>query len=234
MPRFSHRHLFGLLLWLCATLSLPALVAQETATAAPTPATQERPFDPLFQEAQGLAALQQGDLVRALLHLRRASLAAPGSRRISRELAQARQNFPQALRQDASQRRFTLPWSPTYPQWCAASLALWGALCLCLLTLLWKRPRFLVRLTLVLALATLLLGAYTLRFAWCLRHQPPAVVQAESILPRKGPGESFAPAAGAPLPQGSEITLLFVQGKWARVTLPDHSPAWLPADSLLF
>ncbi len=225
------RTLFGLLLWLCAALALPAF-SQEAVTSVPV--SQERLRDPFFQESQGLSCLQEGEWLLGLLHLRRASLAAPGHRRISRELSQVRQHFPQALPQNAPSQGFSLPWQPTYPQGCVASLCLWGALCLCLCTLLWKRPRPLVHLTLLLALATLAMGSYTLRLAWKLHHQPPAVVKAQSILPRKGPGETFAPATTTPLPQGSEVTLLFVQGKWCRVTLPDHAPAWLPADSLLF
>ncbi|MGN0866692.1 MAG: hypothetical protein ACI4SG_03320 [Oligosphaeraceae bacterium] len=227
------RHIPGPLLCLCLCLALPAF-SQEAAAPAVVPPSRERLHDPFFQERQGLSCLRRGEVLLGLLHLRRASLAAPGSRRISRELALVRENFPQARRQDASSRRLPLPWQPTYPQWCAVSLCLWGVLCLCLLTLLWKRPRPLVRLTLLLALATLAAGARTLRFAWNLHHQTPAVVQSESILPRKGPGETFAPADASPLAQGSEVTLLFVQGKWSRVILPDHSPAWLPAESLLF
>ena len=217
---------FPCLLLLALLLPWPRGFAQPPATP-----TGHRRMDPGFQERQGMLLFQQGDSPRALLHLQRARLCAPGNPRLLQELDQVRNTLPKASRTSLPKPLLPFPYLPTFPQLVAATLAAWGLLCLTLLALLWHRKRGLQRLALSLALLTLLLATPTLAWTWRLHQTSPAVVITPEAQPRSGPGNTF-PQTATPLPQGSEVTLHYTQGKWCRVTLPDNSPAWLPKNSL--
>jgi tetratricopeptide (TPR) repeat protein len=62
---------------------------------------------------------------------------------------------------------------------------------------------------------------------------PEAVVMADGVIGRKGPGgAAYAPSFDAPLAAGLELTLLEDRGQWLRVRLADGRETWVPASSV--
>ena len=160
----------------CLPLLALLLPCPRGSAQAPATPTGHRRMDPGFQERQGMLLFQQGDSPRALLHLQRARLCAPGNPRLLQELDQVRNTLPKASRTSLPKPPLPFPYPPTFPQLVAATLAAWGLLCLTLLALLWHRKHGLQRLALSLALLTLLLATPTLAWTWRLHQTSPAVV----------------------------------------------------------
>jgi tetratricopeptide (TPR) repeat protein len=55
------------------------------------------------------------------------------------------------------------------------------------------------------------------------------VILADTTLPRKGPGESYAPTFKEPLHEGTEFRLIDRQAQWLQVELDNGARCWLPS-----
>ncbi|MSR40835.1 MAG: hypothetical protein EXS10_02910 [Phycisphaerales bacterium] len=189
----------------------------------------------------GNARLQAGETGRAIAAFLRAQALAPADTSIAANLDEARR----------SRESLTAAIEPTglarvAPHWrfidasTRALLALtgwtilWSGVCaLLLLDAAKERARGLWKVAAATgALFGCVAGATVLGDRLARSGDQRAVVIAQEILPRKGNGESFAPAIEASLHAGTECVILATRPDWTEISLAPDVRGWVPSNAL--
>lgn len=187
---------------------------------------------------QGHACLLAGDLPSAIVAYRRGLRLAPDDPALRAGLAHARERVAQPETSGVPPTPANRAWLPGGTLRLLALLA-FGAYSLG--WLLWTGGRMarqstLGRHALVAWLLALVLGGVLARDAWQAYREasePLIVVRQEGVHLRQGNGLSYPPHRDAPLPPGTEATLLFERSGWVQVELASGEVGWLPRAAVL-
>ncbi len=185
----------------------------------------------------GNAYFKAGDLGRAILNYRRAQLLLPRDPDVSANLQLARAQTSDLLEAEdggvlvAFVRRVLVEWT-TLDEAAAIALGLWVLLCaLVVVAILWPRGRQGLRYVVGVVAVLLALGllSVTIRVA-DTRGSSPAVVVAQSVEARSGPGTDYV--AEFTLHAGAEVRVLEQRENWARIALPGDLQGWAPDETI--
>ena len=114
----------------------------------------------------------------------------------------------------------------------AATVCWWAALIALAARLIGAGPRRTVtRVAIVFGVLTIALASFGFARWWAWRHMDRAVVIAESVQLRTGPGESFEAALS--MQEGWMLRVLRDEAGWAEVVGEGGATGWLPDASLL-
>lgn len=184
----------------------------------------------------GNATFKAGDLGRAILNYRRAQRRLPRDADVAANLRLARAQTQDRLEPEESAtvvqliEHLLVDWT-TRDEIAALTLALWiiwcGLLVLALMTRRQQRGRRVIRTLLVMVGVLLLLSVLSLGIRmWSARGPTPAVIVAESIEVRSGPGADYL--TEFTLHAGAEVRIIETRGQWARIALPGELQGWAP------
>ena len=180
----------------------------------------------------GNACARLGDPGHAVLNYRRALEYDPAAADIRENLRQARQAQPDQLPPPRPNRVLATLffWHYRYAFFVRVAVAVGALYCFWLiaLALVWARPAWLKCAAGAALLLAVGAGSSVAVSEWQARRHPAAVVVAAEAMPRKGAGESYAPALSAPLHAGAEVTLGRRRDGWAEATLSNGARGWLP------
>ncbi len=189
----------------------------------------------------GNAYFKQGDLGRAVLSYRRAALLAPRDADIRANLALARSQTVDQLK-DSQRPGIPAQLAALASRWltlnelAGISLGLWSLGLLLLILYLNSRPNTQRRegLQYGLILLSLLFVATVLAFGsrlYLARHQPEAVVVASQIDVTSGPGNQYV--VEFTLHGGTEVNLIETRDTWSRLALPGGDlQGWVPSSAV--
>lgn len=185
----------------------------------------------------GDAHYKAGDLGRAILNFRRAQRLLPRDGDVAVNLKLARAQTLDRIEDESEGAivdlmRRIIRWT-TLNEAAKAALTLWALLCaLGIGAILWRGRR---RVLLYLAggVATLLLlGVLSIGIRLLDEHgQPPAVVVADKVPIRSGPGDDYL--IEFTLHSGAEVRIVDRRGDWLRITLPGDLQGWAPNEALI-
>ena len=185
----------------------------------------------------GNAHFKAGDLGYAILNYRRAQILLPRDPDVSANLQLARAQTTDRLEDEdggalvAFVHRALVEWT-TLDEAAAITLGLWVLLCaLAVAAILWPRGRQGLGYVIGVVAVLLVLGllSVTIRVADA-RGGNPAVVVAQSVETRSGPGTDYV--AEFTLHAGAEVRVLEQRESWARVALPGDLQGWLPGEAV--
>lgn len=185
----------------------------------------------------GDAYFKLGDLGRAVLNFRRAQRLLPRDGDVVANLKLARAQTLDRIEVENEGAlvdlvRRVIGWT-TLNEAAALALAVWVLLCgLVISAVLWQRRRRLL-VYLAGAVAVLLLfGLLSIGIRLLdERGQPPAVIVAEEVALRSGPGEDYL--AEFTLHAGAEVRVVERRAGWARVALPGDLQGWAPGEAVV-
>ncbi len=185
----------------------------------------------------GNAYFKAGDLGRAILNYRRAQLLLPRDGDVASNLQVARAQTRDRLDADdggalVALARRTLVESTTLDEAAAVAMGLWVLLCaLVAVALLWPRARQALRygiavVAMMLATGVLSVGIRVLE----ARAGPPAVIVAEEVAARSGPGTEYLTEFS--LHVGAEVRVMEQHDDWLRISLPGDLQGWVPGGAV--
>jgi tetratricopeptide (TPR) repeat protein len=185
----------------------------------------------------GDAYFKLGDLGRAVLNFRRAQRLLPRDGDVTANLRLARSQTVDRI--DVEDKgalvdlvRRIVGWT-TIDEAAALALAIWVLLCgLLISAILWQRRRRPL-LYLAGAVAVLLFfGVLSIGIRLLdERGRPPAVVVAEEVPLRSGPGEDYL--TEFTLHAGAEVRVVEQRGGWVRIALPGDLQGWAPGEAVI-
>jgi hypothetical protein len=185
----------------------------------------------------GNAHFKAGDLGRAILNYRRAQALLPRDPDVAANLQLARAQAVDRLETEDEGvvvglvRRVLVEWT-TLDEVAGIALGLWVLLCaLVVAAILWRRGRQGLRYVIVTVSVTLALGllSVVIRIG-DVRGGSPAVVVAQAVEVRSGPGEDYL--AEFTLHTGAEILVLAQRDDWVRIALPGDLQGWVPGEAV--
>ena len=185
----------------------------------------------------GGAYFKMGDLGRAVLNFRRAQRMLPRDGDVATNLRLARAQTLDRIEVENEGAvvdlfRGLIYWT-ALDEAATVAVALWVALCgLGVGAILWRQRRrtllFLAGgITILLFLGLLSLGIRLLDE----QGQPPAVVVAEEVAVRSGPGDDYL--TEFTLHAGAEVRVVEQRGGWLRIALPGELQGWTPAEAVI-
>jgi tetratricopeptide (TPR) repeat protein len=185
----------------------------------------------------GDAYFKLGDLGHAVLNFRRAQRLLPRDGDVAANLKLARAQTLDRIEVENEGAlvdlvRRVIGWT-TLNEAATLALAVWVILCgLVISAILWRRRRRLL-VYLASAVAVLLLfGLLSIGIRLLdERGQPPAVIVAEEVALRSGPGEDYL--AEFTLHAGAEVRVVGRRTGWARVALPGDLQGWAPGEAVV-
>ena len=184
----------------------------------------------------GNAYFKAGDLGYAILNYRRAQLLLPRDPDVSANLQLARAQTTDRLEAKDSGvlvsfvRRVLVEWT-TLDEAAAITLGLWGLLCaLVVVVIMWPRGRRGLSYVIGVVAVLLALGLVSVTIRVVDARGSPAVVVAQSVETRSGPGTDYV--AEFTLHAGAEVRVLERRENWARIALPGDLQGWLPDETV--
>lgn len=182
------------------------------------------------------AYYKSGDLGRALLNYRRAQLHLPRDPDVASNLSLARAQTKDSLDLEADGfaawvARLLAGWL-TLDETAVLALSLWLVVCaLAVAAILWPRGRKGLKIALALVALGLVFSVFSLGLRlWDAQRGVPAVVLAESVDARSGPGIDYLSEFA--LHAGAEIRVIETRAEWARIALPGQLQGWVPESSV--
>jgi tetratricopeptide (TPR) repeat protein len=184
----------------------------------------------------GDAYFKLGDLGRAVLNFRRAQRLLPRDDDVAANLRLARSQTVDRI--DVGDEgalvdlvRRVVGWT-TLDEAATLALAVWLLLCgLLISAILWQRRRRLLLYLAVVVAVLLFFGVLSLGIRLLdERGQPPAVVVAEEVALRSGPGEDYL--TEFTLHAGAEVRVVERRGGWVRIALPGDLQGWAPGEAV--
>ncbi|MCD6365560.1 MAG: hypothetical protein J7M14_06760 [Planctomycetes bacterium] len=184
----------------------------------------------------GNAYLRTGDIGRAVLYYRRASLLIPNDQNLHQNLSYARSKCIDKIEEkqqakvfktlffwhyDLSSRLRLYVFTATFAMlWIVASVRL-----------LYRRlsPRWAIA---ILAVVTALLSGSLLVETLTAGSTVSGVVLAPEVVARKGDGKTYEPSFKTPLHAGTEFAVLEDRGEWHYAELADGRRCWLPTKAV--
>jgi tetratricopeptide (TPR) repeat protein len=172
-----------------------------------------------------------GQLGRAILNYRRAEKLIPNNADLKQNLRSARSLRMDAIGRSQARSIYQTLFFWHYRLGLGAKLVLFSVAfsiiwMILLLRLFFPRVRLQWFLSLSLLFATLF-GASAGIESVVAKTVQSGVILAESTVPRKGPGESYAESLKEPLHEGTEFRLRDRQGEWVQVELENGLVCWL-------
>ena len=174
-----------------------------------------------------------GELGRAILNYRRAENLIPNNADLKQNLRSARSRRTDAIQKSQVRSIYQTVFFWHYRLSLGAKLLLFSVAfsiiwIVLLLKLLFRRAP--LRWVLILSIfPTAAFGVSSAVEYYAVRSVQSGVILAETTVPRKGPGESYAQSFKEPLHDGTEFRLMEREGEWVRVQLDNGVACWLRA-----
>ncbi len=182
----------------------------------------------------GNAYFRLGDVGRAILNYRRASLYIPGDQNLKTNLDYARSRKVDRAESRESTKIFRTLFFLHYD----IPFQLRGMISTVSFALIWilaavhlflKRSWIKISLIVVVVVCVLFLASVTVEMID--RSQNPAgVIVAGEIVARKGDARTYQPSFTEPLHSGTEFTLVERRGDWWHIQLVNGEKCWIPSE----
>jgi tetratricopeptide (TPR) repeat protein len=183
----------------------------------------------------GNAYFRLGDIGRAILNYRRASLYVSNDQNLERNLDYARSRRVDKPESKESQKVFRtifflhydLPFRIRGVIFVISFALIWV---LAVLYLFWRRSGVRVGIMLVSVVCVLFLASLTVELVNRSRS-PAGVILAEEVVARKGDAETYQPSFTEPLHSGTEYTMVEKRGEWWHIELANGERCWIHANA---
>ena len=184
---------------------------------------------------------QLGDIGKAILYYRKASLLIPGDLNLKENLNTAREKRIDKISEQESSRiletifylHYNLSSSFKSILFAISIAIVWISASLILLKK--KSPpswhhNFLTSITIFSIISLIFLGSLLIDTIE-LHNHPGGVITTNEVIARKGDGEAYSPSFKAPLHSGLEFSLIRERQGWYYIKLPDKTKTWIPEES---
>ncbi len=176
-----------------------------------------------------------GDLGRAILYYRRASLYAANDQNLRQNLEHARSRRVDRIERKQRERIFKtlfflhydVPSRIRFMIFLVSFAALWISAS----TLLLLKKGFLKLILVVSAVVSAAVLVSLAAESYSLSRRPGGVITAVEVEARKGDAETYQPSFTEPLHAGTEFRLLEERSGWCHVELDDGARTWIPSAS---
>lgn len=183
----------------------------------------------------GNAYFRLGDIGRAILNYRRASLYIPSDQNLERNLDYARSRRVDNPESKESQKVYRTIFFLHYD----LPFRIRGMICVISFAIIWtlaaiylfrRRVGIRVGMVIVSVVCVLFLASLTVELVNRSRN-PAGVILAREVVARKGDAETYQPSFTEPLHSGTEFTMVEERGEWWHIELANGDGCWIPASS---